>query len=409
MNRRKNASGAKVISGAELRRRREERAAAIDPKAEAQRRETSLLKSLSTAREDFDWFVGNRAWEPLGFETFTDWWAARVQPVADGLMKPVREVARTAIDLMTEEQKALPPAQRIPQRKIAAMVGAAQSTVSRRSRDADASEADLDPSVDVDEQAGVPDPRPAGPDGSTTPPVDPSTQTENHTEEEGTAWAADSSTQTAAEEGADIVLQADGVEGGLVPPVDTPAPAGGVPGPPPAGVTPETTAVERTTAVDSTLNGSESHVEGSALPVDPSTRDTPAAEHGDDLREPDGNAGRQQPGVHHPHRVAGEVSTVLLTVDAGAQPSVPLGEAGMGDETAGGLPDLGSSAVGSRALAFIDGMAGARAAFTHWSVRDVAALGEAVYAALTETRDFYDEVHLMVTRVKAGLDPTEDE
>jgi hypothetical protein len=296
-------------SGATLRAMRDARTA-VDPKVEAQRRETSLLKSLTTAREDFDWFVSNRAWEPLGHETFTSWWLAKVQPVADGLMKPVREVARAAIDIMTEEQKALPPAQRLRQRDIAAAVGASQATISRRTRDADASDVDLEESAH--RPAGVFDPDDAGQEGSDTPPSDPSTQT--------------------AAEGGGMAPTADGAEGDAFPPEDAPAPAGGVEVPPPVGVIPEDSPVDEGSAGD----GGAGPLTGTA------TQDSPVAAASNDQSA----LVAQQPGLNHPHRAAGEAPAAMVPpAGAGAQPS-DLGEAS-GDETAEGLLASGPSAVDS--------------------------------------------------------------
>lgn len=275
MARTKNSS---KPTGAQLRALREARAVA-DSKVEAQRRETSLLKSLSTAREDFDWFVSTQAWTHLGYETFTGWWLAKVQPVADGLMKPVRDVARTAMDLITEEQKALPPAQRLRQRDIAAAVGASQATVSRRTRDADASDVDLEESTN--KQVGAHSPRDTDQEEPAIPP-------------------AGSSTRTAVE-GDDIAPTADGAEGvDAFPPDDTPAAAGGEEASPPAAVTPADSPAPVSQGVQpiATASGRESglqpaaapmvapvagspeqigNVEGSALPVDLSTQDHPLA------------------------------------------------------------------------------------------------------------------------------------
>lgn len=121
-------------SGAELRALRGQLdASRVDPTAEAERHEASFLRNMGQAKEDFDWLVTNEAWTHLGFLTFADWWDARVFPVASGLgMRPTREVARSVVEKVAEEQKALPKDQRRSQRQIAEMVGVGVGTVNRQ-------------------------------------------------------------------------------------------------------------------------------------------------------------------------------------------------------------------------------------------------------------------------------------
>lgn len=122
-----------TYSGAELRARAQQFAARSDPAAEAARHEQFFLGSMASAREHFDWIVSNSAWLLLGFQTFADWWEVRVAPLAAGLgMRPTREIARTVIDMVAEEQKALPKEQRRTQRQIAEIVGVGVGTVNRQ-------------------------------------------------------------------------------------------------------------------------------------------------------------------------------------------------------------------------------------------------------------------------------------
>lgn len=137
-----------TYSGAVLRLSQNERAAALaqltDPATQARSHEAAFLKHMSQAREDFDWIVANEAWVHLGHATFADWWDARVTPIAASLgMRPTREIAKTVIEKVVEDQKDLPKAQQRSQREIAAMVGVSQKSVSRSLTESNDSTADL--------------------------------------------------------------------------------------------------------------------------------------------------------------------------------------------------------------------------------------------------------------------------
>lgn len=133
-----------TYSGAVLRAAAAERFAAQDPAAQARSHEASFLRHMSQAREDFDWIVANEAWVHLGHETFADWWDVRVTPIAASLgMRPTREIAKTVIEKVFEDQKDLPKAQQRSQREIAAMVGVSQKSVSRSLTESNDSTADL--------------------------------------------------------------------------------------------------------------------------------------------------------------------------------------------------------------------------------------------------------------------------
>lgn len=134
-----------TYSGAVLRAAAAERLAAQDPAAQARRHEASFLRSMAQAKDDFDWILTNQAWTQLGFPTFADWWDARVAPLGASLgMRPTREIAKTVIEKVVEEQKALPKAQQRSQREIAAMVGVDRSTVARSTPGANARGTDLE-------------------------------------------------------------------------------------------------------------------------------------------------------------------------------------------------------------------------------------------------------------------------
>lgn len=133
-----------TYSGAVLRAAAAERFAALDPAAQARSHEASFLRHMSQAKDDFDWILANEAWAQLGFSTFADWWDERVAPLAASLgMRPTREIAKTVIEKVVEDQKDLPKAQQRSQREIAAMVGVDRSTVSRSAPGANARGGDL--------------------------------------------------------------------------------------------------------------------------------------------------------------------------------------------------------------------------------------------------------------------------
>jgi len=103
-----------------------------DPIADARRHEASFLRNIAAAGEDHAWIIANQAWLQLGFDTFVDWYEARVAPVAARLgLRPAREQAKAALEQAAQEQRALPPKERRPQRELARVFGVSQPTVSR--------------------------------------------------------------------------------------------------------------------------------------------------------------------------------------------------------------------------------------------------------------------------------------
>jgi len=118
--------------GSELRAAREQREMA-DPKREASFREASFLRNLNSAREDLEWIEVHQAWIALGHDSFAGWWLDRVQPVMDALaVRPTPELARRVMDRVSEEEKALPPAQRRTKAELAALVGTSEWTARGR-------------------------------------------------------------------------------------------------------------------------------------------------------------------------------------------------------------------------------------------------------------------------------------
>lgn len=279
-------------NGAALRALRDARAVA-DPKVEAQQHENAFLVNVGAAQAELRWLVEHQAWRTLGFESPVEWWETRIRPKFVELeLRPAPAVAQQIMQAVEAHERGLPAAQRRSKKELARLALASDWTGRGRNQDRDlrraAAGADLGRAdivdaelVDDHKPAGVPDPRPTGLDGSTTPPVDPSTQAAlaivdgSARVEAGVGRLPDAGTQTAADP---LVASA---------------------------------------AVPEQIGD----VEGSTLPVDPSTQ-------------------------NHPPAAAGEAPVVSApSAGAGAQPSVPLGEAGMGDETAGGLLASGPSAV----------------------------------------------------------------
>lgn len=100
---------------------------------EARRREESFIGNLSGAQDDYVWIVSNRAWTALGWDSFADWWVARIQPVMRALsMRPTREIAAAVVEQVRQEEAGLPPAQRRTQRELAEMVGVDRSALASR-------------------------------------------------------------------------------------------------------------------------------------------------------------------------------------------------------------------------------------------------------------------------------------
>jgi hypothetical protein len=140
-----------IPTGAQLRALRDIKLAdRADPAVEARRHEASFLSNMRQAKTDFDWILANQAWTQLGFPTFADWWDERVAPLGASLgMRPTREIAKTVIEKVVEDQRDLPKAQQRTQREIAAMVGVDRSTVARSAPGANARGSDLEDGAEV--------------------------------------------------------------------------------------------------------------------------------------------------------------------------------------------------------------------------------------------------------------------
>lgn len=154
------SAGYRKPTGAEQRAIREQLAqAAVDPAVEAHSKEQSFLRAAQTAQDDLIWLINNEAWSALGFDTFADWWDARVSPVLDELpmLRPTREVAQLVIDRVRAEDEARPKSQRRTSKQLAAMVGLSAPTVRRsssrslpRSGDAESDLEETPPVIDVE-------------------------------------------------------------------------------------------------------------------------------------------------------------------------------------------------------------------------------------------------------------------
>ena len=117
---------------------------------EASSKEASFLRKLSGAKDDYDWIIANEAWLKLGFETFTDWYTTRVQPVLLALgARPLPEIAADVIERVRADDEVLPKAQRHTQKELAAIAGVHPDTLSGRKRQ-DRDEAEVPPLADLD-------------------------------------------------------------------------------------------------------------------------------------------------------------------------------------------------------------------------------------------------------------------
>lgn len=124
------AGAVRKLSGAELRALRDQRAAA-DPAAEAWAHESSFLRSLATAEEDFNWIVEHEAWTLLGHDTFSAWWDTRAPRMSVLGFQPTRQIALAALARLRADDEKLPKAQRRTSRQLAASVGLPESTMRR--------------------------------------------------------------------------------------------------------------------------------------------------------------------------------------------------------------------------------------------------------------------------------------
>lgn len=121
------------LSPAEQRAARDQRLAQQNvPNGEAGRRERKLLEHYAAAQDDLKWIVDNNAWNDLGFETFTGWYAAKVTPVVSAAgLRPTQEFALYVLDRVLADQEVLPASQRLIQKELAEIVGVPASTLRR--------------------------------------------------------------------------------------------------------------------------------------------------------------------------------------------------------------------------------------------------------------------------------------
>jgi hypothetical protein len=187
----------KLISGAELRRRAADRLAQQNvPNGEAGRRERKLLEHYSAAQEDLQWIVDNNAHVDLGFETFTEWYKARVLPAVKAAgLRPTPEFALYVLDRVLADDGIKPAAQKHIHRELAEITGLSDHALRRALQDRSGRRNDA--GADLEE-------------APKSPLVEAMTQ-------------AIEDAQTAAEPLADIEDPADGGEGGLTAPDDLPA------------------------------------------------------------------------------------------------------------------------------------------------------------------------------------------
>lgn len=96
---------------------------------EARQLEAEFLSGLERAQAAYERIVAARAWTALGYDSFTAWWAGRVQPLMRALsMRPTREIAADVVERVRQEEASLPPVQRRTQRELGEMVGESDRT-----------------------------------------------------------------------------------------------------------------------------------------------------------------------------------------------------------------------------------------------------------------------------------------
>lgn len=101
----------------------------------AKQLETQFLTALNDAQDAYEQIIMHRAWLDLGFDTFGEWWRARVMPIMHSLqMRPTKEITQRGIEQVKEEEKDLPKAQKTTQREMGEMFRVDQKTVSNRTR-----------------------------------------------------------------------------------------------------------------------------------------------------------------------------------------------------------------------------------------------------------------------------------
>lgn len=397
MGRRLPKDSVKLKPSSDLRAQAEARMAAqADPAAEARRREQSFLRNTKAAGEDLEWILLNRAWTQLGFERPGDWWEQRVTPVLVNMdLRPSAHLIELAVNTIAVDEKGLPAAQRRTQRELASLVRTTQSKVSRLRPDADASGADLAPMTSTD----VP---PSSVDGSglglhAGPDSDP-----------GDVVRGDVSGQPADDVDRRGAASADGADGrpqsatgSIAPgsvPAGEPAPPVGSPVTPEDSPTPVSGSDSHEQAAPGQESGFSSSTEGTDSPQlsAPSVEvELPAGRDPDvaDLRL------REAPAIAAAGQSGQDLSPEGGAAGSAASPSSlpdPLGtaELGGGGEEGPRIPLEGPSA----SQTFVDEVESVRTVLSRWMPSFVAGLGEDAFDALTEFRDFVDEMHDAVVR-----------
>lgn len=106
--------------------------------------EDQFLSALEVAQHAYEDIVAAKAWTALGFETFTEWWTAKVVPKMRALeMKPKKEVAQDAVQRIAADQQKLPKPQQMLHREIGEATGMSRRSVARSLQGANAPQRDL--------------------------------------------------------------------------------------------------------------------------------------------------------------------------------------------------------------------------------------------------------------------------
>jgi hypothetical protein len=110
---------------AEQRALRDQKVAAqVDHVEGAKRREMAMVANLGKFTDECRWFMANKVWLVLGYETLVAWWADRIAPLVDGMgLTAGPELGQLAIEAIQEEEASLPAAQRHSKKALTAMVG----------------------------------------------------------------------------------------------------------------------------------------------------------------------------------------------------------------------------------------------------------------------------------------------
>jgi len=128
------STGYRKLSGAEQRALAEQLATAqVDHIERAKSREMAMVANLGRFADECRWFMANKVWLTLGYETFVEWWADRITPVVETLgLTPGPELAQMAIEAIRKEEEGLPAAQRHTKKAIASIVGVGEWKVRGR-------------------------------------------------------------------------------------------------------------------------------------------------------------------------------------------------------------------------------------------------------------------------------------